>query len=165
MPWTAHPNFKEIISSSWERGSNILEAIKCFQQATSKWNTEMFGHIGKKKRTLLARLNGIHRALEQRSSNHLRIIEAELLKEYENILMQEELLWFQKSRREWIQFGDRNIKYYRYKTKARQHRNMIEMLKLDEIKWTSDSNRLKEGVVEFFNDLILRMKQPYLNIQ
>ncbi|KAK8668906.1 hypothetical protein V6N13_106352 [Hibiscus sabdariffa] len=72
------------------------------------WNKLVFGYIGTKKRILMARLRGIQKALASHPSLFLHNLESELLLELESILNQEESIWRQKSRSEWISLGDRN---------------------------------------------------------
>ncbi|KAF1862010.1 hypothetical protein Lal_00026527 [Lupinus albus] len=46
------------------------------------------------------------------SGDHLLInLEKELHGLYNKVLKEEELLWFQKSREQWVHYGDRNTKY------------------------------------------------------
>ena len=47
--------------------------------------------------------------LDHSHTNALLDREATLLKEFEVVLEQEEMLWFQKSREKWVALGDRNI--------------------------------------------------------
>lgn len=63
----------------------------------------------------MARLNGIQHALEKFDSNWLLELESNLKMELETILSHEELLWYQKSRREWISCGDRNTAFFHKK--------------------------------------------------
>nr|KYP48675.1 hypothetical protein KK1_029657 [Cajanus cajan] len=46
-----------------------------------------------------------------------------LWSEYEHVLIQEELLWFQKSRYKWLELGDRNTKYFHGSTLIRRRKN------------------------------------------
>ncbi|KAG8490901.1 hypothetical protein CXB51_014084 [Gossypium anomalum] len=50
--------------------------------------------------------------------------------EVEDVLKHEELLWFQKSRMMWLSNGDKNTRYFRSCTLARQKMNKIEGLKI-----------------------------------
>jgi len=38
--------------------------------------------------------------------------EASLQKEYNDVLRQEEILWYQKSRENWVKLGDRNTSFF-----------------------------------------------------
>lgn len=46
--------------------------------------------------------------MEDRCSDRLISLEKELVTELELVLAQEEVFWLQKSRKEWMQLGDRN---------------------------------------------------------
>lgn len=102
MTWVTHNGFPEMVRNSWDQGTNITDSISRFQEAATMWNKKEFGHIDKKKRILKARIKGVQLALEHRYSMSLSIIEADMLKKYKEVLTQEELLWFQKSRSNWI---------------------------------------------------------------
>ena len=75
----------------------MIENLNAFQDNLKDWNVNVFGNIGKRKRRLLARLNGIQRSLNRRNNPFLLQLER-----------QEELMWQQKSRAEWIINGERN---------------------------------------------------------
>ncbi|RDX94638.1 hypothetical protein CR513_22958, partial [Mucuna pruriens] len=61
-------------------------------------------------------------------NGYLQHMQKNLWQEYELILSQEELYWFQKSRCEWIQFGDRKTRFYHTFTIVQWKRNKIEAL-------------------------------------
>ncbi|KAL4379818.1 hypothetical protein GQ457_02G032950 [Hibiscus cannabinus] len=48
----------------------------------------------------------------------------------DDVLAQEESLWFQRSRSRWIQDGNQNTRFYHQATKARQRRRNVTMIKL-----------------------------------
>ena len=56
--------------------------------------------------------------LETHSTRNLRSLEMELKEELENINLQEEVLWRQKSNSDFFNLGDRNNKYFHAKTKS-----------------------------------------------
>ena len=64
-----------------------------FTQATIRWNVSHFGNIFTEKKNIMARINGIQRALSVRPSAFLVNLENELLKELDQVLNQEEEPW------------------------------------------------------------------------
>ena len=58
----------------------------------------------------------------------MRQKEKQLIEEFNNTLVQEELLWFQKSREQWVKFGDRNTKFFHVQTLVRRKHNKIHGL-------------------------------------
>nr|KYP39585.1 hypothetical protein KK1_039106 [Cajanus cajan] len=46
----------------------------------------------------------------------------------DEILLQEEFLWFQKSREKWVCFGDRNTNFFHAQTLAQRQKNKIKIL-------------------------------------
>ena len=69
-------------------------------------NVEIFGNILHHKRRLETRIHDIQSTLEIWDSPSLVSLLHELQEEYETILYQEEILWYQKSRERWVHFGD-----------------------------------------------------------
>lgn len=62
----------------------------------------MFGNIFRRKKHNELRLGGVQRALaNSHSSGYVLRLERELREERSLVLLQEELLWLQKSRIEW----------------------------------------------------------------
>ncbi|KAK9025106.1 hypothetical protein V6N11_065003 [Hibiscus sabdariffa] len=86
--------------------------IANFYKAATYWNENIFGHIGKRKRQLMAHISGIERVVDFSTNNHLQELEKKLKGDLDVVLWQEESLWFQRSRSQWIEDGDRNTKYY-----------------------------------------------------
>ncbi|KAG4179860.1 hypothetical protein ERO13_A10G131300v2 [Gossypium hirsutum] len=75
--------------------------------------------------------------------------------EVEEILYHEELLWFQKSRLNWLSHGNRNKSYFHGRTLARQRRNKIKGLNLENDEWCFDDVSLKHHVLHYFKDLFV----------
>ena len=96
-----------------------------------KWNRDVFGDIQKKKEKLTGDLKRIQDILEITQTDDLLNQEEMLLKEFDIVLKQEEILWHQKSRAIWIVSDVRNTKYFHTSTIIRRRRNRIESLKDD----------------------------------
>ncbi|XP_057419083.1 uncharacterized protein LOC130713326 [Lotus japonicus] len=80
----------------------VPERLRKVQEAASDFNRTVFGNIHKRKRRVERRLLGIQREMDWRGSEALVRLERNLQKEYGDILYQEEMLWYQKSRENWV---------------------------------------------------------------
>ncbi|GLU14822.1 hypothetical protein SLE2022_313690 [Rubroshorea leprosula] len=112
----------------------------------------MFGNIFRKKRLLKARIAGIQNSPHYHNSDRLKHLVRELLHEYQQVLYEEELLWFQKSRVDWIASGDRNTSFYHLSTVIRRNKNKIGALKKDGV-WISNTAILSAHIQNFFIEL------------
>lgn len=88
------------------------------------------------------------------TSNLIRL-EAHLQSKFRDVLKQEEILWFQKSREEWIKFGDCNTTYFHTHTMTKQRRNTIHTLMLDLGTWCCDVVVLKDEAKKYFQKSFL----------
>lgn len=79
-------------------------------------------------------------------------LEAKLCKELDEVLEQEEILWYQKARIEWIKDGDRNTTFFHLSTIIRRWRNKISALK-DGDSWNHDKDQVKALIMDFFSSL------------
>jgi len=113
--WCTHEDYHEIVKQAWRKDTcNISVSLKNVMEESQVFNKEVFGNIFRKKREYEARLQGIQKTLERVDSASLLILQQKLLKEYEEVLFQEETLWFQKSREKWVRLGSRNTSFFSY---------------------------------------------------
>src|SRR4051812_48013000 len=80
-------------------------------------------------------------------------LERELREEKCLILLQEEMLWGQKSRIDWLRMGDGNTKF------LRRRRNKIEALMDSEGRWAEGNENLKNMAIEFYTHMFKSDKQ------
>lgn len=119
-----------------------------------QWNNEVFGNIFKRKKEYIRRLNGITRKLSGSPNPYLEKLQRRLWNEYEGVLLQEELLSFQKSRSKWLAFGDKNKKCFHGSTIVRRRRNSFEKLQDDSGNWISSLEDLDSMVSIYFKNLL-----------
>ena len=62
-------------------------------------------------------------------------------------------MWYQRSRINWYQFGDRNTSYFHAKASARQKKNYMEGLMDDNGQWHIEENKMGELVINYYTDL------------
>ncbi|KAK8612290.1 hypothetical protein V6N13_092406 [Hibiscus sabdariffa] len=101
----------------------------------------------------MARIAGIDRVLEQRCSSYLSRLRVKLVARLEEVLQNEELLWFQRARTKWIAHGDRNTRYFHACTLSRRKRNRINALRLPNGSWCTNQSSLQNLAVSYFRGL------------
>eukprot|EP00258_Populus_trichocarpa_P027694 XP_024443713.1 uncharacterized protein LOC112324533 [Populus trichocarpa] len=151
--WLQHREFAEFLKNQWETDAEVPTTLEGLMVQLKIWNKWVYGNIFQKKRKVLARLGGIQKAIAVRGNPHLYQLEDDLSAEYNEILRQEEIHWFQKSRCNWISFGDRNTSYFHTKTIIRRQRNKIKALKNELQVWVWEENKLKDMAREFYQKL------------
>ncbi|XP_021761146.1 uncharacterized protein LOC110725977 [Chenopodium quinoa] len=165
-PWLMAGDFNDTRGKSVETGRSArLDRALCngewslrFPNASTKhlpeWNQSTFHNIFKKKRNLIARIAGVQRALALQKARDLIKLESKLRKELDIVLEQEELLWYQKYRVEWIRDGDRNTTFFHLGTIARRWRNKISAIKsIQSGEWLHSKEDVQAEVVNFFETL------------
>lgn len=148
-----HPSFKDLLENSWNRNIDTKAALKNLQVVLRKWNKEVFGEIQVRKEKAMKEIKEVQEEIDRNQMDELLSREEELLKEFDVILEQEEMVWFQKSREKWVNFGDRNTKFFHTSTVIRRRRNRIETQRNDEDKWVSDTEELESMAVQYFTRL------------
>ena len=151
--WLQHKEFAEFVNKSWETGSELPRALQNLTYRLKIWNKEVYGNIFQRKRRVLDRLGGVQKAIASRGNPSLYQLEETLETEYRQILRQEEIHWYQKSRCQWISFGDRNTSYFHTKTIIRRQRNKIKALKNEQNVWVWGEDSLKKMAREYFQKL------------
>lgn len=95
--WMLHHEFQNLVAHTWTstRGDTIF-------------NRETFDNILIHKRDLEARIKGVHQLLDRSPTFDMIQLEKALQRQYNDVLAREESLWFQKSREQWVKFGNHN---------------------------------------------------------
>lgn len=149
-----HEDYQGVVQSAWEeKRGNPLAALEQVKISSQIFNRDIFGNIFKRKRNIETRMRGIQRTLERVDSVFLFQLEQTLQHEYNHILFQEELFWFQKLREEWVKLGDKNTTYFHAQTIIRRKRNKVHDLNLRNGIWCSDEAVLQQEALLYFQNL------------
>jgi len=74
--------------------------------------------------------------------------------------------WYQKSREQWVKFGDKNSSFFHAQTIIRRKRNKIHMLQLPNDIWSNDDSILQNEAQSYFKNLFCSNhhshNQPFL---
>ena len=81
--WTYHPDYDEIVDTSWQMGSHdITHRLEMLKIHFVEFNTKVFGNIFKRKKKLERRIARIERMLEVWDSVSLEKLHKELQEDY-----------------------------------------------------------------------------------
>lgn len=162
--WLSHPEFQSLIDANWVKEGTAGENAKHIAPILNNWNKDCFGNVLRRKHTLLAKLEGIQRARPRNHHNGIINLERKLRSEHEAVLYQEEVLWFQKSREEWICSGDRNTKYYHTTINIKKAWNRVTQLMDQAGNWVHEDNNLKNMIRDYFKDIFMQ-EQGHTNVK
>lgn len=151
--WLSHPGFQELLRNSWNGGISTPQALEGLRVKLKRWNKEVFGNIQQRKEGLLKEIQVVQDLLDLNQTDILLTTEENLIQELDVVWEQEEVLWFQKSREKWMEFGDRNTTFFHTSTIIRRRRNRIEALRDDEGRWISDKQELENLAVDYYKKL------------
>ena len=151
--WLNQARFHEFVYENWKTTAPVVPFLREFASKLQKWNREEFYNIFRKKSELWARLEGVQSILASGRQSHLVKLEAKLRREMDDVLNEEELLWFQKSRMEAIKDGDRNTRYFHLSTLMRRRRNRIDTLMDSSGNWIHEEAQVKGLISQYWNAL------------
>lgn len=80
----------------------LHKAIEHFTDRVKTWNKEVFEDIKQRKEWPRRRLAGVQKMLAHYASAGLLKLENKLKSWWDEVLFQEELMWYQKSRVQWL---------------------------------------------------------------
>ena len=69
--WLLHPEFPSLVQNSWGHDTPLNSAIPTFTNRANQWNREVFRNLFARRRKVLARLNGVQKALANHPNNFL----------------------------------------------------------------------------------------------
>ncbi|XP_043809034.1 uncharacterized protein LOC110606238 [Manihot esculenta] len=150
---TLHAQFDQVVACSWDPNRSLIHNLSTLKIQLGEWNRTQFGNIFDNKRRLLRRLGGVQRDLAESRSRSLVKLEFKLKRRLEEILRQEEMYWFQKSKEEWIANGERNTHFYHLAATIKRKKFCISALKNDWGEVVTDPSVLKGMAINFFRNL------------
>ncbi|XP_061375835.1 uncharacterized protein LOC133317945, partial [Gastrolobium bilobum] len=147
--WLTHNSFSDLVKRCWAGGHNWKASSENFREKATSWHKDCYKEEEKLKNNLHSRLRGIDYSL----SHSLERLQKEIWQQLNTIYLREEITWYQRSRTDWIRFGDRNTKFFHSATVARRRRNRIDALQNDVGDWIADPSLLMSMEVEYYDNL------------
>ncbi|KAM1951519.1 hypothetical protein ACFX15_006123 [Malus domestica] len=152
--WANDTDCKEIVKNAWDkvRVGNSVERwnlkINETRSNLSKWSRDKFGQRSRQIQKLMDHLGQLQ--LNWRGNSHE--IE-ELTKKVDRLWRQEESVWQQKSRVQWLKDGDANTKFFHQSTIQRRRRNQVISLKNGQGNWVDTPGQIRRLIDNHFVEL------------
>ena len=113
--WLKDPRCEEVVQDAWEEvlaANQEFALSKCLESCHAQlegWNKEEFGHVGRRITELQKHLEWLE--LQSKSPSTIQDIRA-IRYELNDWLDKENVMWLQRSRKDWLQLGDRNTRFF-----------------------------------------------------
>jgi hypothetical protein len=161
--WLDHPDFHANIQNWWREaevpcGSKMYrfqQKLTNLKQTLKIWNNHTFGNIFDSQRQLSEQMGKIQNQIRlQGLTNEIKAQEAKVNQHLEARKRQEEILWKQKPRIQWLKEGERNTKLFHRTVIQRRHSNNITHLILDEGETIHSHDDMETTLIDYFQNLL-----------
>lgn len=155
--WEEHEDCKDVVKQGWVEGEGSSDTWKSLLNKTNscrahlqRWHRSTFKNaqeeISKLKKVIAAKL-------EYSCSNTDWAEIKEIQRQIEKLWKQEEVLWGQRSRLKWLQWGDRNSRFFHATTIQRRERNKVVKLKNSDGEWVEGLDNMLSSVQGHFQEV------------
>jgi exonuclease III len=166
--WLTHPDFQQLAKTWWiqaevDQGTKMYrfqQRLKNFKQMLKHWNINTFGDIFQSIKDTENKLAEIQRIFISGART------AELMKEEEKLQVQleqrrkqEEILWRQKSRVQWLKEGEKNTKFFHRTMIHRRHINRITHLENEQGNLIREHTQIEEELNRYYQNLLTETKE------
>jgi hypothetical protein len=151
--WEREVYLDEQVEQAWAgadtRGDlgQISMALRDVLSALKAWSKEKFGSVRKDLENMRKKLVDLQAADIDQSTIR------EAIREMNELLYKEEMMWLQRARVDWPREGDRNTKFFHQRAAWRARRNRVCKLKQTSGNWVDDPACMKGMVMDYFQEL------------
>ncbi|XVF47270.1 hypothetical protein PTKIN_Ptkin03bG0096000 [Pterospermum kingtungense] len=128
----------------------MVQKLKKCKRLLVEWSIKAFPNNRKIIDKLLQKIDVIQN--ERFDDEGFRKVVA-LTVELEKVWLKEEKYWFQRSRIKWLNFEDRNTKFFHQSIAKRRRQNKIFSLKGNDGSWVEDKGKIHSMFVKFYEEL------------
>ncbi|KAJ1403557.1 hypothetical protein SESBI_27265, partial [Sesbania bispinosa] len=159
MFWEEHQDCSNVIQDGWTDLSEeplgwggYLKRTKNCKSALQRWHNKTFRRADYQIFNLNEELQQLLNVdTVEFGSNWERI--QDLRNQIDSLRRQEGLYWAQRSRIKWLQYGDRNSRFFHASTVQRRDRNKLFRLKDNEGVWVEGQQEVEDLVLEHYKEV------------
>ncbi|KAA3453480.1 reverse transcriptase [Gossypium australe] len=149
--WTMEESFEGVLRNIWESSSEpLIQKLKTLQVGLEQWAKTLKRKKGVLKKKLTEDLESLL-GKDRDDETLAKLIDTKIRLNLE--IDKEERYWEQRSRVNWLQFGDRNTAFFHKSATTRKKVNLITKLVLDEGLEITDETGLQEAAKSYFENL------------
>jgi hypothetical protein len=144
--WFLQKDFADVVNRAWEAVAvaspegGVLGKLGHMHRSLHAWDSAI---LQKPKQRLKKVQRELENAVNGPMSDKNEIIANEKAALIELLLEQEEVHWQQRSRVNWLQYGDRNTSFFHSFASARRKKNFIKKLRGEDGDWVEGTDQLK----------------------
>ncbi|KAB2610947.1 hypothetical protein D8674_018979 [Pyrus ussuriensis x Pyrus communis] len=152
--WVSEEECKKLVEMSWDQrhhGSPVNRWVRSLNECRhrlSRWNRTKFKGRGSRIHDLLSQLDSLQRDW---GPNYGEI--REISRQIDELRLQEESYWCQRSRVKWLREGDANTQFFHSSTLQRRRRNKIVKLRDENGNWVENSSQVRHLVDNHFSSV------------
>ncbi|KAL5804637.1 hypothetical protein ACOSQ3_031437 [Xanthoceras sorbifolium] len=153
--WVGLAECDQIIKNNWgvlaapvSLGGVCANIGRC-TASLGRWNALNRASLRRGINTKRLELASLSRSVSPVSWRDIRLVEKEL----DDLLLQDEIYWRQRSRVSWLKFGDKNSKFFHAKASARRKHNEILGLFDETGCWHSDLGSIHRIIGNYFSSI------------
>jgi hypothetical protein len=153
--WLMEQEFDEVVGLAWAKAQqefqgNLAARLRSVHQSLHEWDRNTL----KQPKTRLAELQKeLNLIMDGPLSDEATAKQQEIQLKMENIREQEEMKWVQRSRANWMKFGDRNTNCFHNFANARKKKNTIKQLKDANGSFIVEQQDLSDHIQDYFQSL------------
>lgn len=159
--WEHHPDFKSIVQQTWDTPVSgypmfqLVSKLKMLKTRLRTLNKDSFSDISCRTEEARVAHSVLHAQLQENPSD-LQLVDMERGSRitFIELRKQEESLYRQKSRINWLKEGDKNTKFFHHSVKRRQLINRIITVRDSAGFLITDPMRVPQVFINFFSTLL-----------
>ncbi|KAH9801140.1 hypothetical protein KPL71_000911 [Citrus sinensis] len=162
--WSPYEACKEIVSEewslngNWQSGNSVYSFRKIAKESMARllnWSKREFRGREKQLEELQKQLQEWkQRGVQYESGEEIKIVENQI----QNIIIDEEIYWKQRSRADWLKEGDKNTKFFHLKVLNRKKKNQIWGIENSSGDWIKKAKDVEAEFCNYFTKLFTTTK-------